>query len=211
MSTLSATIVKICHSPYLVRVPNISSCSVKCFKTHILEHENDIKPSEPTETTPATLDAPNSPSQEQKIVHDTTSANPIPETPPNPYESLLQHPQFQPLFTRYPNLKSQLQRVHNATKNPAISIAELVEEGKINGHGGRNQQGDRVRGQWTQEKANELAADVLVSLMEQEEGVREFMALVKIVYEPLEQVEGDAKMGGQVNGIWEEEVEKVIP
>jgi hypothetical protein len=144
------------------------------------------------------FDAPIAPSQEQTIIHDTQGANPS-----SPYEALQQHPQFQLLFTRYPNLKSQLQRVHNTTKNPAISVTELVDEVKTNGRGGRNQQGDRVRGQWTQEKANELAADIMVSLMEQEEGVREFMALVKIVFEPPEQVEGDAgsgaEMGGEVN------------
>jgi hypothetical protein len=112
-------------------------------------------------------------------------------TQTNPYESLYQHPQFTPLFTRYPNLKSHLQRVHNATKNPATSFTEQDEDSIPNGHGGRNQQqGDRVKGQWTQEKANELAAEILVELMEKEEGVREFMTLVKIVFEtPAEEVD----------------------
>lgn len=83
------------------------------------------------------------------------------------------------------------------------SATDLVDDARGNGQNGRNQQGDRVRGPWTQEKANDLAADIMMSLMDQEEGVREFVALVKIVFEPPEQVEDaglGAEMGGTVNG-----------
>lgn len=108
--------------------------------------------------------------------------------PANPYESLIQNPQFQTLFTKHPLLKTQLARVHNATKNPADIPSEERVDQRVNDHGaGRNhQQGDRVKGQWTQGKANELAAEILISLVDQEEGVREFMALRRFVFEAVE-------------------------
>ena len=44
----------------------------------------------------------------------------------------------------------------------------------------RNQ--DRVQGQWTQDKADELAMRILTDLRKQDEGVQEFMALVQQVF-----------------------------
>lgn len=156
---------------------------MKCFKTHILTHESNTNSPSPTKQNPIIVDT------EGRNAHALTAND---SDPANPYESLRQHPQFEVLFTRYPLLKTQLARVHNATKNPSdVSLEERGDQ-QVNGHGhGRNyQQGDRVKGQWTQEKANELAAEILLSLMEQEEGVREFMALRKIVFETVENQDG---------------------
>ncbi|KAE9966909.1 hypothetical protein EG328_008530 [Venturia inaequalis] len=184
---MSDTLCGVCKTdPSKYKCPHcqLPYCSVKCFKAHILTHESDTN-------------SPPSPTAQNPIIVDTEGRNPNTLTandgdPANPYESLVQHPQFHTLFTKYPLLKTQLARVHNATKNPADFPSEEREDQRVNGHGhGRNQQGDRVKGQWTQEKANELAAEILVSLMDQDEGVREFMALRKIVFEAVER-SGDA-------------------
>ena len=45
---------------------------------------------------------------------------------------------------------------------------------------GRNR--DRVQGQWTQDKADELAVKILVQMGKDDEGVREFMGLVGEVH-----------------------------
>lgn len=41
---------------------------------------------------------------------------------------------------------------------------------------------DRVPGQWTQDKADDLATKILVDLRKRNEGVRDFMALVGEVF-----------------------------
>lgn len=57
-----------------------------------------------------------------------------------------------------------------------------------------------MKGQWTQEKANDLAAEILIDLMEKEEGVKEFMALRKIVFETVEDgKKGNARQVEQVD------------
>jgi hypothetical protein len=96
----------------------------------------------------------------------------------NPYLALQQHPQFQPLFLKYPKLKSQLRRVHNASQQP--------DQPTVNSKGGfvrRSRQSDRMQGQWTQEKADELAMKILMDLQKQDEGVKEFMLLVSEVFQ----------------------------
>lgn len=96
----------------------------------------------------------------------------------NPYVALQEHPQFQPLFTKYPNLKTQLHRIQQVTQNPyqpALDASgELLPRPRIR---------DRVPGQWTQEKADDLAAKLLIDLHKQDEGVREFIALVGEIFQ----------------------------
>jgi hypothetical protein len=40
-----------------------------------------------------------------------------------------------------------------------------------------------MQGQWTQEKADELAMKILMDLQKQDEGVKEFMLLVSEVFQ----------------------------
>lgn len=98
----------------------------------------------------------------------------------NPYLALQNHPQFQPLFTRYPQLKAQLQRIYKATQNPYDRPQEIREEGGQQAP--RERIRDRVPGQWSQDKADELGSKILLDLMKSEEGVKEFMALVGHVF-----------------------------
>ncbi|TID24440.1 zinc finger domain-containing protein [Venturia nashicola] len=207
MSDTPCGVCKTSSSKYKCPHCQLPYCSVKCFKTHILTHESDNKPSSPTEQSP--------------VIVDTGGENPHASgenesDPDNPYEALLQHAQFHNLFTRYSLLKAQLARVYNATKNPSdIPSEERVDQqGNGYGRGSNHQQCDRVKGQWTQEKANELAAEILMSLMKQEEGVRELMALRRIVFEAVEKsnevVVGedvDVDVSLDVNGVSGKEME----
>ncbi|QDS73609.1 hypothetical protein FKW77_001729 [Venturia effusa] len=211
---MSSTLCGVCKtdaSKYKCPHCQVPYCSVKCFKVHILDHESDTKPSSPTDGAATAQDDSNAPTEQRRFILDSQGSN-VKESftddsaPANPYESLVHHPQFQSLFTKYPLLKRQLARVHNATNNPADITPEERVDQRVNGNGnGRNhQQGDRVKGQWTQEKANELAAEILVSLMEKEEGVREFMALRRIVLEPVEKgddVVGENEVNVDINGV----------
>jgi len=83
---------------------------------------------------------------------------------------------------KYPQLRGQLKRVYAATQNPAISASQFLEEGGDGDTRRRRPYRDKVQGQWTQEKADKLAADIMKRLSEEEEGVREFMALVQVVF-----------------------------
>ena len=96
----------------------------------------------------------------------------------NPYLALQNHPRFEPLFTKYPSLKGHLQRIHQASQNP------YDQPRAEDGSGSRARTRDRVQGQWTQDKADELATNVLVDLRKRDEGVREFMELVNEVFGP---------------------------
>jgi ribosomal protein L34 len=103
------------------------------------------------------------------------------------YLALQSHPMFQPLFTKHPTLKSQLQKVHKATMNPYDEPRSHDGgfRGRGRGRGGRNvREPERVQGQWTQDKADDLATKMLVDLMKQDAGVKEFMELLSDVSQP---------------------------
>lgn len=97
----------------------------------------------------------------------------------NPYLALQSHPQFKPLFTKHPNLKIQLQRVHQASQNPYDNPPRADDR-----KAPRPRIRERVQGQWTQDKADDLAAKALMDLRKQDEGVKEFMDLVNEVFRP---------------------------
>ncbi|KAF2404932.1 hypothetical protein EJ06DRAFT_525504 [Trichodelitschia bisporula] len=172
-----------CQLPY---------CSIKCFKEHILVHENeDTTPQNTTKaensSSPPTTKSENT-SASSTTIREASSQPTAPSDSPqqNPFLALRNHPAFLPLFMKYPHLRSQLRQIYTATLNPAVPAAELY----------RDEDGDedkkpvwepppgmpRVEGQWTQEKADDVAVEVLSRLVEKEEGVREFMALVEIVF-----------------------------
>lgn len=158
----------------------VHSCSLACFKAHQPTHEADDADDQDVKIKLEHLSSePNGPSPGEQQE---------PKQPINPYLALQAHPQFQRLFTTYPTLKSQLQRVHKMTMNPydePRSHDRGGYRGRGRGRGGRGgREPERVQGQWTQDKADDLAAKMLVDLVKQDAGVREFMELVGHVSKP---------------------------
>jgi hypothetical protein len=151
----------------------IHSCSLQCFKTHKPIHESED----------AINDAPKIKSEESTKPNSTIITKDGPGPKVNPYLALQSHPSFLPLFTKHPTLKTQLQRVYQACQNP------------YEDPGPRQRNRDRVQGQWTQDKADELAVKVLMDLRKQDEGVREFMELLGEVSEKRNEVEAGREDG----------------
>jgi hypothetical protein len=71
-------------------------------------------------------------------------------------------------------LSDQLKRVYEATLHPD----ELLEDDAGSKGGNGNKRGKE---QWTQEKANERALGLLIELQLQNEGVAEFLELVRLL------------------------------
>jgi hypothetical protein len=87
---------------------------------------------------------------------------------------------------KYPNLRTQLRKIYTTSQNPAISASQFYEaDGQAPKKVPYN---ERVHGQWTQDKADQVALDVLMKLKGEDEGVREFLELVGVT------------VGGKVGG-----------
>jgi hypothetical protein len=147
------------------------SCSIKCFKLHIEEHHTN-DPSQQPEETSASIEKEN----------EEAEPDPQPQQPTtsSPFSALRTHPSFLPLFMRYPQLRKQLNRVYAASQNPAVSASQFYDDAQ--GEGSQQQRrvpyNERVHGQWTQDKADQVSLDLLMKLKDEDEGVREFLGLV---------------------------------
>ncbi|KAF2433080.1 hypothetical protein EJ08DRAFT_88001 [Tothia fuscella] len=92
------------------------------------------------------------------------------------------HPSYAPLFKKHPNLRSQLRRIAASAKNPTNLASEYYKNGKDVQERRRNvPYNERVKGQWTPEKALKVAAELSLKLREDNRGVDEFMELVAVV------------------------------
>ncbi|KIW06309.1 uncharacterized protein PV09_02774 [Verruconis gallopava] len=170
---MNARKCEVCHdleSKYKCPQCELRYCSLNCFKLHKQLHESSTD----ANASSALRDESSAPSVQP---HRTQQPAKV-----DPYTALEEHPNFQILFKKYPDLKSQLSRVYQATMNPSQQ-----DESSL---GVQQKTRDRVRGQWTQEKGDELAAKLLAKLAKEHEGVKEFMALVRIVFDSEEEENG---------------------
>lgn len=108
--------------------------------------------------------------------------SPAHSTPPPPeHEALLRDPHFQALLTKYPTLYKNLRRIWHATQHvsalPADVQQELEEEERLRPR--RNLPKKRKAEIWTQQKADGRAVGLLCEIYVRDEGVAEWLELVR--------------------------------
>ena len=160
--------------------PHAPSCSISCYKEHKPIHAVSAAP--PT-TKPTELAQP----------APTTPANqPQPKTQPSKdlqttSQALINSPLYKTLLSRYPNLLSDLLKIYKATLEPAevdSKRRKIRDSGRGRGRGGDRSRGSDALGrerQWDLEKGRKKALRMLQRMAKQNEGVKEFGEVVKVM------------------------------
>jgi hypothetical protein len=137
----------------LLSLTDRQSCSIPCFKPHIESHNE-----QDNEKLAKPLSPPRTPSN---VPVETLSSFP---------RSLVSTNNLPTLQRKYPELLAQLRRVYQATLSPDENDDDIADKRKPR----------KPAEPWTQEKADERALGLLIELQLRDEGVAEFLELVKL-------------------------------
>ena len=88
------------------------------------------------------------------------------------------------LVAKYPNLKSQLQSVWQATLEPAEGGQQSCEKARGGMRSFKDRRQRSNKGPWTPERGHQNGCDLLRELQESDEGVREFVDLIELKFGP---------------------------
>ncbi|KAI9665956.1 MAG: hypothetical protein M1821_003891 [Bathelium mastoideum] len=155
-------------------------CSVGCFKTHKQECGIQVKVEKglKAETDATQFEPLDTSSDAKPVVLQYSSGL-------SRFAGLENSVELKFLLAKYPNLKSQLKSVWEASQEP-VEGQEPVEDSARQlpiARGGRLvYPRQRVRTPWTPEKGHKDMLKRLGELCETEEGVREFMDLISLKY-----------------------------
>jgi zinc finger HIT domain-containing protein 3 len=165
---------------------------VKCFKAHIVAHEDDeTKPELPQPSTSTAPQEPAAASLELELEPDER----LELGQLQVFAAMKNDPRLTRLLKTYPNLRKQLKTIFDMTvapTNPHKDAYASVPRRPVKNMAKRDP-GMYLPGQWTQEKADMAALRKISELEKRDQGLSEFLQFVSTSLETRKQEERETK------------------
>ncbi|KAF2460203.1 hypothetical protein BDY21DRAFT_159179 [Lineolata rhizophorae] len=161
------------QSKYRCTACDLRYCSIACFKSHKATHDESPVTSAKTAADPIPADAP-----KPRVVRQITA------------EGVSSHPRFQELLQQYPELRTQLQSVYDATQPPTADQEPTRNMSNTYSDRRKRQDQDRTRKEprWTPHIGESRGLKVMRAMRcrsgEEGKAMEEFVKLIDELVQP---------------------------